>query len=56
VYALDGPHGSLAAGTVAIAAGVYELMPLKQHFRWRCHEGVRSALSSGPTTSARASD
>jgi predicted metal-binding membrane protein len=37
VYALDRPHGSFLAGAVAIAAGVYELTPLKQHFRrlWR---------------------
>src|SRR4030081_697119 len=33
VYALYRPHGSLVAGAVAIAAGVYELAPLKRHFR-----------------------
>src|SRR2546427_8002542 len=38
VYALDRPHGSLAAGALVIAAGVYELTPLKQHFRRRCRE------------------
>jgi Predicted metal-binding integral membrane protein (DUF2182) len=42
VYALYRPHGSLAVGAVAIAAGVYELTPLKQHFRRRCRESVRS--------------
>src|SRR5438105_6203112 len=31
VYALYRPHGTLAAGAVTIAAGVYELTPLKQH-------------------------
>ena len=40
VYAVYRPHGSLAAGAVAIAAGVYELTPLKQHFRRRCRESV----------------
>ena len=30
-YALDRPHGSLAAGAVVIAAGVYELTPVKRH-------------------------
>src|ERR671937_2933091 len=32
VYALYRPHGASAAGAVAIAAGVYELTPLKRHF------------------------
>src|SRR6266404_4762696 len=44
VYALYRPHGSVAAGVVVIAAGVYELTPLKQHFRKRCRETVRSGL------------
>ena len=35
-YALDQPHGSLAAGAVVIAAGVYEFTPVKRHFRQRC--------------------
>jgi predicted metal-binding membrane protein len=47
VYALYRPHGSSAAGAVAIAAGVYELTPLKQHFRRRCRESVRSELEFG---------
>jgi predicted metal-binding membrane protein len=47
VYALYRPHGSLAAGAVAIAAGVYELTPLKQHFRRRCRESVRSGFEFG---------
>src|SRR3981081_2218527 len=42
VYAVYRPHGSFAAGAVAIAAGVYELTPLKRHFRRRCRESVRS--------------
>jgi predicted metal-binding membrane protein len=47
VYALYRPHGSFAAGAVVIAAGVYELTPLKQHFRRRCRESVRSGLEFG---------
>jgi predicted metal-binding membrane protein len=47
VYALYRPHGSFAAGLVVIAAGMYELTPLKQHFRRRCQEGVRSGVEYG---------
>ena len=47
VYAVDRPHGSLAAGAVVIAAGVYELTPLKRHFRRRCRESVRSGFEFG---------
>ncbi len=47
VYALYRPHGSVAAGAVAIAAGVYEFTPLKQHFRRRCRESVRSGFEFG---------
>ena len=42
-----GRTGPLAAGAVVIAAGVYELTPLKQHFRRRCREGARSGLGFG---------
>jgi predicted metal-binding membrane protein len=47
VYALYRPHGSFAAGTVVIAAGVYEFTPLKQHFRRRCQGSVRSGFVFG---------
>jgi predicted metal-binding membrane protein len=48
VYALyRPPHGSFAAGAVAIAAGVYEFTPLKQHFRRRCRESVGSGFEFG---------
>jgi predicted metal-binding membrane protein len=47
VYAFYRPHGSFAAGAVAIAAGVYELTPLKQNFRRRCRESVRSGFEFG---------
>lgn len=47
IYALYRPHGALAAGVVSIVAGVYELTPLKQHSRNRCHESARSGLGFG---------
>jgi predicted metal-binding membrane protein len=47
VYVLYRPHGSIAAGVTVIAAGVYELTPLKRHFRRRCRDGVRSGLGFG---------
>ena len=47
VYALYRPHATFAAGAVVIAAGVYEFTPLKQHFRRRCHESIRSGFEFG---------
>jgi predicted metal-binding membrane protein len=47
VYALYRPHGSLIAGVVAVGAGVYELTPLKRHFRQRCRESASSGLQFG---------
>jgi predicted metal-binding membrane protein len=47
VYALYRPHGSSAAGAVAIGAGVYELTPCKQYFRRRCRESARSGFEFG---------
>jgi predicted metal-binding membrane protein len=47
VYASYRPHGSFTAGAVAIAAGVYEFTPLKQQFRRRCRESVRSGFQFG---------
>jgi predicted metal-binding membrane protein len=47
VYMLYRPHGSFVAGAVTIAAGVYELTPIKQHFRRRCRESVRSGFELG---------
>jgi predicted metal-binding membrane protein len=46
-YALDRPHGPLAAGAVVIAAGAYELTPVKRHFRRRCREAAGSGLGFG---------
>jgi predicted metal-binding membrane protein len=47
VWALYRPYGSFAAGVVVIAAGVYELTPVKRRFRRRCRESVRSGFEYG---------
>jgi predicted metal-binding membrane protein len=47
VYALYRPHGSMAAGAVTAAAGVYELTPLKRHFRRRCRDSGGSGFGFG---------
>jgi predicted metal-binding membrane protein len=46
VYAVYEPHGALAAGVVTVAAGLYELTPLKRRCRERCRED-RSGLAFG---------
>ena len=47
VYAAYRPHGTVAAGAVVIAAAVYEVTPLKRHFRRRCREATGSGLKFG---------
>jgi predicted metal-binding membrane protein len=47
VFALYRPHASFVAGLVVIAAGVYELTPLKQHFRRICRESAGSGFGYG---------
>jgi len=47
VYAVYRPHGPVAAAVVVIAAGVYDLTPVKRHFRRRCRDGVRSGFGFG---------
>jgi predicted metal-binding membrane protein len=47
VYALYRPHGPVAAGAVVIAAGLYELTPLKRRCRRRCRGSVRSGFEFG---------
>jgi predicted metal-binding membrane protein len=47
VYALYRPHGTFAAGALTIAAGVYELTPLKRDCRRRCRRSVRSGFQFG---------
>lgn len=44
VYAFYRPHGTVAAGVVVITAGIYELTPIKRHFRRRCGENTRSGF------------
>ena len=38
------PHGTVAAGAVTIAAGAYELTPLKRYFRRRCRQTAGSGF------------
>ncbi len=47
MYALYRPHGSVAAGALTVAAGLYEFTPLKRHFRRRCRDSVRSGYRFG---------
>jgi predicted metal-binding membrane protein len=47
VYAAYRPHGTAVAGAVAIAAGAYELTPLKLHFRRRGRETTGSGFGFG---------
>ena len=47
VFVLCGPHGALAPGTTTIAAGIYELTPLKRYFRRRCRDSAASGLDAG---------
>lgn len=47
VHATYQPHGPLTAGTLTIAAGLYELTPLKRSCRRRCRERAGSALELG---------
>ncbi len=47
VYALYRPHGTAVAGALTIAAGIYELTPLKRSCRRRCRDSVRSGFEFG---------
>ena len=47
VYAVYRPHGTVAAGAVTVAAGAYEVTPVKRHCRRRCQESLRSGLGFG---------
>jgi predicted metal-binding membrane protein len=46
-YSLYQPHGTAAAGAIVVAAGIYELTPMKRHARLRCQESVRTGLGFG---------
>jgi predicted metal-binding membrane protein len=47
LYEIYSPPGSNAAGAIVIAAGVYELSPIKRYFRARCRERNTSGLGLG---------
>jgi predicted metal-binding membrane protein len=47
VHLLYRPHGTLAAGLAVVAAGVYELTPLKLRFRRSCREREGSGFEFG---------
>jgi predicted metal-binding membrane protein len=47
VYVLYRPHGAIAAGALVIAAGVYELTPVKRRFRRLCRERAGSGWEFG---------
>jgi predicted metal-binding membrane protein len=47
VYVLYQPPGSGVAGALTIAAGLYELTPLKRACRRRCRNDVRSGFEFG---------
>jgi predicted metal-binding membrane protein len=46
-YGLYQPHGLAVAGVVTVAAGIYELTPLKRACRRRCRADVRSGFAFG---------
>ena len=47
VYGVYRPHGTVAAAAAVIAAGIYELTPLKRRFRRQCNEGARPGVRFG---------
>jgi predicted metal-binding membrane protein len=47
VFALYRPHGTATAGALTIAAGLYELTPLKRESRRRCRETAHSGFEFG---------
>ncbi len=47
VYAVYRPHSSFVAGVTMIAAGCYELTPIKRRARQLCRSNVRSGLHFG---------
>ena len=47
VYAAYRPHGAVAAGAFTVAAGAYEMTPMKRRFREMCQDKVSSGLELG---------
>jgi predicted metal-binding membrane protein len=47
VYSLGEPHGDFVAGALVVAAGLYELTPVKRRCRALCRSKVRSGFEYG---------
>jgi predicted metal-binding membrane protein len=47
VFAVYRPHGTAIAGAITIAAGAYELTPMKRRFREMCRDRSASGLALG---------
>jgi predicted metal-binding membrane protein len=47
VFTVYRPHGTTAAGAIAVAAGIYELTPVKRRYREMCREMAPSGLALG---------
>ena len=47
VFTLYRPHSTTSAGIIAVAAGLYELTPLKRRFRLMCQERAGSGWELG---------
>ncbi len=47
IYFSYRPHDTMAAGAAVIAAGIYDLTPLKKRCRRRCEETIRSGFQFG---------
>jgi predicted metal-binding membrane protein len=47
IYALYRPHGTVVAGALILAAGVYELTPMKRHFRRMGQQRLMSGSKNG---------
>jgi predicted metal-binding membrane protein len=47
VYEVDRPHGTLVAGVVTLAAGLYEFTPVKRHFRRRGRDMAGAGFGFG---------
>ena len=47
VFALYRPHSTTSAGAITVAAGLYELTPLKRWFRVMCQDRARSGWELG---------
>jgi predicted metal-binding membrane protein len=47
VFAVYRPHGTAIAGAITIAAGAYELTPMKRRFRKVCRDRAVSGLGLG---------